>query len=118
MIAFFISLAGWWLAWIAGVIALIILMIACCVTFDKNIWLVVGISSAIAAFGELLVAVTLVDSNMYCSGNANGDCAISQAGSIILSIIALVMWAIVSFITINQFRNGGEAGSTANDLPT
>lgn len=115
-IAFFISLAGWWLAWLSGLVALVILLIGCCATFHKNVWLAVGILSAIAALGDLLVAVRVVDENVYCSRSAN--CHINEAGSIVLSIIALLLWLVVSFITINQFRIGGSAGNTADELPT
>lgn len=116
-IAFFISLAGWWLAWISGLVALIILLLGCCITFDKNVWLVVGILSIIAAVGELLVAIRVVDNNMYCGGNNSADCFIGDAGTIILSIVALIMWTLVALVTINQFRSGGSAGSTSDDLP-
>ena len=116
VIAFFISLAGWWLAWISGLVALIILLLGCCITFDKNVWLVVGILSAIAAVGEFLVTIRVVDDNLYCGGNS-ADCVISETGTIILSVVALILWALVSLVTINQFRSGGSAGSTSNDLP-
>ena len=75
-----------------------------------------GILSAIAAVGEFLVTIRVVDDNLYCGGNS-ADCVISETGTIILSVVALILWALVSLVTINQFRSGGSAGSTSNDLP-
>ena len=112
IIALFISLAGWWLAWICGLVATIILLVACCVTFPKNVWLAVAILSAIAAVGEFLVTIRVVDNNIYCRGGSGG-CHIGKDGLLVVSIIALIMWIIISAITFRLFRSGSPAGSTS-----
>lgn len=114
-IAFFISLAGWWLPWISGLTSLIILAIGCSVSLPAVVWYGVAVLSAIASVGELLVAIHIVGNNLYCS---KSDCGLDDTLTTILAIAALIMWALVSLLTLRSARNTSKAGNTAEtELP-
>jgi hypothetical protein len=110
VVALILSLAGWFLAWIAGIIAVIILWLACCMPLPRMAWVAVAVLSAIAALGELLVLIGVVEGSVYCGGEGCGG----RVGTIIIGIIALISWLLVGTLSCRQ---GEGAGKTCNDLP-
>lgn len=102
-------------SWLSGLTALVILLIGCCINFSHVVWLVVGALSAIAAFGELLVAINVVDHNIYCDGRHHHDCG--YEARIVLAVIALALWTFVSVVTINFYRSRTAVALTSDDLP-
>jgi hypothetical protein len=105
------SLAGWHLAWICGIIVVILLFVACCTTLPRVVWIVVTILSVIAAIGEQLVLIGVVQgTSVYCGDEGCGG----RVGTIIIGIFALLSWLIVARVS---WRQGDASGNTANDLP-
>ena len=110
IVALVLSLAGWFLAWIAGIIAVIILWLACCMNLPRMAWIAATVLSAISAIGELLVLIGVVEGSVYCGGDGCGG----RVGTIIIGIIALIFWLFVGLVS---WRQGDGAGNTSNDLP-
>ena len=106
VLAFVLSLAGWWLAWISGLIVMIALWIACCVSYPRIMWMILAALSCIAAVGELLVLIGVVSSNF--------DTNIGNAGYIVIGIIAMISWLGVGYVAFNQ---GDGSGNSSKDLP-
>lgn len=113
LVAFLLSLAGWWLAWISGLIVVIALWIACCVGYPRVMWVVLAVLSAIAAVGELLVLIGVVDNNFdaYCG---NGNCSMGDTAYIIIGIVSLISWLVVASVAYQQ---GEGSGRSSEDLP-
>ena len=111
LVAFFLSLAGWWLAWVSGLIVVIALWVACCIPYPRVLWIIIAILSAIAAIGEILVVAGAVDENLYCGGD---KCSINKAGAIVMSVIAILSWIGVGYVAWIQHDGSGR---TSEDLP-
>ena len=110
VVAFILSLAGWWLAWIAGLIAMIALMIACCAQYPRVVWIIISLLAITAAVGELLVLIGVVGQHMsYCGGGRCGTPAV-----IVIGVLALLSWLGVGVISLRQ---GDGSGSTCRSLP-
>jgi len=99
VIAFIISMAGWWLSWVAGLLAMIILLLACCIDMHRNLFGAAAVFAIIAAVGEFLVAAGVVEYSVFACEN---DCLISIDNALILSIVAGVLWCIVA-MTANDY---------------
>ena len=93
VIAFIISVAGWWLAWVAGLIAVIILLLECCVNVHRNGFFVAAICAVIAAVSQFLVAAGVVN---YTFLACDSGCALSTSSGLIMAIIAGILWVIVA----------------------
>ncbi|CAJ1936635.1 unnamed protein product [Cylindrotheca closterium] len=112
VIAFILSLAGWWLAWVAGLIATIILWIACCCGLPRLVWVAVSVMAVIAAIGEILALAGVVGGDrIYCGNDSCGG----PVGTIIIAVVALVSWVVVASVA---WRQGEGSGKTSHDLPT
>lgn len=109
VVAFLLSLAGWWLAWISGLIAMIALLVACCVAYPRCLWIVIALLALIAAVSELLVLIGVVsqDKAIYCGG---GSCAMGKAGTVIISVVALISWLGVGYVSWYQSAGSGNNG--------
>jgi hypothetical protein len=98
VIALLISVAGWWLAWVAGLVATIILLLACCCDFDYSLFTVAGICGIIASIGEFLVAASVVD---FSSSGMD----ISPDNMMIMAIIAGLLWVFVAVVALQYGRD-------------
>ena len=78
------------------------------------IWYLVAAMTAVAAVGELLVAIRIVDANLYC--NNGNECKLDDTWATVVSVVALVMWALVSLITLNAARS--PSSSEGETLPS
>ena len=99
MIALLISVAGWWLAWVAGVIAVIILLLDCCLDMPPALFTIAGICGIIASIGEFLVAASVVD--FTTAGSIN----ISQDTLMIMAIVAGLFWVFAAVVALQYGRD-------------
>jgi len=99
--AFLISVAGWWLAWIAGLLATIILLLACCIDMPRGMFLAAAICGFIAAIGEFLVAAGVVD---YTTILQYDSLNINNSSLMIMAIIAGVLWVIATGVAYDYGR--------------
>jgi len=99
VIALIISVAGWWLAWVAGLIATIILLLACCCDFDSCLFTIAGICGIIAAIGEFLVAASVVDFSTRDSIGVSAD------NMMIMAIIAGLLWVFAAVVALQYGRD-------------
>ncbi|CAJ1936637.1 unnamed protein product [Cylindrotheca closterium] len=111
VVAFILSLAGWWLAWVSGLIATIILWVACCCGLPRLVWITVSVMAVIAAFGEILAVAGVVGGARFYCGN---DTCGGPVGTIIIAVVALVSWLIVASVAWHQDE---DSGKTSEDLP-
>jgi hypothetical protein len=95
VIALIISVAGWWLAWAAGVVAVVILLLDCCCVLDHVFFLIAGIAAMIAAIGEFLVAAAVVEF---------GHAEIHADNQVIMAIIAGVFWVFAAVVAMSYGR--------------
>lgn len=100
VIALFISVAGWWLAWAAGLAAVIILLLDCCVNMKRVMFTVAGVCAFIAAVGEVLVATSMVDFG------GRGFLGLSSNNMMIMAIVATVFWVIAGLVAL---KYGGKS---------
>jgi len=99
VIALLISVAGWLLSWIAGLIAVIILLCACCCDFDPVIFTIAGICGIIASVGEFLVAAEVVDFT------TNDSIDVSQDTLFIMAIVAGLLWVFAAVVCLQYGRD-------------
>jgi len=99
VIAFLISVAGWYLSWVAGLLAMIILLLACCIDMPRGMFMAAAILGFIAAIGEILVAAGVVDFSLD-----SGTLGISNDGLLIMAIVAAVMWIFASSVAYQYGR--------------
>lgn len=99
VIALLISVAGWWLAWVAGLIAVIILLLECCCDMPPALFTVAGICGIIASIGEFLVAASVVDFT------TNGSVNISQDNLMIMAIVAGLLWIFAAVVALQYGRD-------------
>jgi len=100
--AFLISVAGWWLAWIAGLLATIILLLACCIDMPRGMFMAAAICGFIAAIGEFLVAAGVVDYTILQNDSLNID--IGNSSLMIMAIIAGVLWVVAAGVAYDYGR--------------
>ena len=99
IVAFLISVAGWYLAWLAGLIALIILLLECFCDLSRSMFMVAGIFGFIAAIGEFLVAAGVVE-----FGPASQNMSITSDGLFVMAIIAGILWLIAASVALQYGR--------------
>lgn len=96
--AFILSLAGWWLAWVAGLITMAIWVLAMCCDLPEMIMKSTLVFGIIAFVGELLVALRVFDVSIVCD-----NCSFLNTTNImIVSIVATVLWGIVVFLSYRK----------------
>ena len=93
VIAFILSLAGWWIAWISGLVAMIICLVQVCADLPGMFDLTTAILACIAAVGDFLVAIRLVDGTAVCAGD---NCFLNSLGVTIVAIVAVLLWLVVA----------------------
>ena len=99
IIAFLISVAGWYVAWLAGLLALIILLLECCCDISRGMFMAAAVLGFVAAIGEFLVAAGVVDFTL-----TTGHLAISTDGLFIMAIVAGVLWLIAASVAYQYGR--------------
>lgn len=99
VIALLISVAGWWLAWAAGLVAVIILILDCCCNMPSGLFTVAGVCAMIAAIGEFLVAAKVVDFT------TQDRIDISVDNMMIMAIIAGLLWVFASVVALQYGRD-------------
>ena len=99
VIALLISVAGWWLAWIAGLVAVILLLLACCLDMPPALFTTAGICGIIAAVGEFLVAASVVD---FSAGDRVN---ISEDNMMIMAIVAGLLWVFAGVVALQYGRD-------------
>jgi len=94
--AFVLSLAGWWLAWIAGLIAMALWVLAMCCDLPVAAMKAALVAAVIAFVGEVLVAIRVFDATISFT-------ELSTTNLTIVSIVACVLWAVVSVISYRRY---------------
>ena len=94
-----ISVAGWYLAWLAGLVAIIILLLECCCDLSRGMFLVAAIFGLIAAIGEFLVAAGVVD-----FGPASQNLSIGGDGLFAMALIAGILWLLAASVAYQYGR--------------
>ena len=107
LVAFFLSLAGWWLAWLAGLIVLVLWLVLLLfmdyVPHLHAVLLTALVSAVIAAAGEMAIVFN-VNHGATC-GNADENCKhLSPPLKMILAAIAAILWGIVVYLTFQKYR--------------
>lgn len=99
--AFFIGLSGWYISFVAGSVCLGILILACCVRFDRDIFGVAGICALIAALGNFLVAARATDLSVMCREER---CGFTDEHLAILAAVGGILWVVVAFFCFDMDR--------------
>ena len=97
MIAFILSIAGWYLAWAAGLVCVVVLLVECCCDLPFELHTVAGVCAIIAAIGEFLAAAGLVEFT-----DAGLD--IHRDHMIVIAVIAGLCWIFAAGVLL---RTGG-----------
>ena len=97
VLAFLLSLAGWWLAWIAGLIAAIVWVLAVCCDLPDVVMKSALIGAIVALICEVLVAISVFDAGAVVTFSE-----FSSSTLTIISIVACVLWAVVAVISYRK----------------
>lgn len=99
VIALLISVAGWWLAWVAGLAAVVILLLDCCCNMSPALYTVAGVCGIIAAIAEFLVAAKAVD---FTAGR---PIDLSEDNMMLMSIVAGLFWIFAAVVALQYGRS-------------
>ena len=102
-LAFLLSLAGWWVTWLAGLITMIIWVIALCVDLPHQVMQSACVFAIIAFVGELLVALRIFDQASIVCTDEWCSSLDTTTNLVIVAIIATVLWAIVALISYRRY---------------
>ena len=96
--AFLLSLAGWWLAWIAGLIVVIVWVLAVCCDLPDVVMKSALIGAVVALIGEVLVAISVFDASAVITFSE-----FSSSTLTIISIVGCVLWAVAAVISYRKY---------------
>lgn len=80
---------------------MVICIIAVFADLPRGFNLATAILAGIAALGELLVALHVVDASVICTGD---DCFVNSLTLTIVAIVTLVLWAAVAVLSWRLYR--------------
>lgn len=123
VLGFLISIAGWWITWIAGLACMILLLCAACCRVAKAPLLISAVLGVVVAIGQIFVVVNAADFLIMCMNDAHSDTNVDKycKESFIrtLGIVGILLWTFVVILTsifvftrFDKYESGGGMGMT------